>query len=163
MAFKGYSHRKSTGEQQMSYFITFIWSLLLSALSSSALLAEMLTITCPQGEFPFKVELAQTPQEQQRGLMFRSHLDHDAGMLFVYSKPRAVSMWMKNTPLSLDMIFCDSAGKILSIREKATPYSLKSIGPIEGVTHVLEIKGGSVEKHGISNSCLVKLHSSEKE
>ena len=132
-------------------------------ISLSCLLhAENLTIVCPQGEFLFKVELAQTPQEQQKGLMFRSQLDHDAGMLFVYSKPRAVRMWMKNTPLSLDMIFCDPTGKILSIHEKATPYSLKSIGPIEGVTHALEIRGGSVEKKGISNACLVKVHSSEK-
>ena len=89
--------------------------------------------------------------------MFRTQLDQDAGMLFIYSKPRTVTMWMKNTPLSLDMIFCDEAGKILSIHEKATPYSLKTTGPIEGVSYVLEVKGGVVQKQGISKECTVNV------
>jgi len=140
-----------------------MWTLLISTPFSCPLFAENLTITCPQGEIPFKVELARTPQEQQKGLMFRTQLDQDAGMLFVHSKPRAVGMWMKNTPLSLDMIFCDQRGKILAIHEKTTPYSLKHIGPIEAVSYVLEVNGGVVEKQGISHHCFVNVLPFEKE
>ena len=60
---------------------------------------------------------------------------------------------MKNTPLSLDMIFCDEEGKILEIHENTTPNSLKRIGPVEGTAQVLEVKGGTVQKHGITHKC----------
>ena len=89
--------------------------------------------------------------------MFREHLPSDAGMLFLYPTPQPVAMWMKNTPLSLDMVFSDDAGKILAIHENTTPYSLKRIGPVEGTTQVLEIVGGSTQKHGITESCILTL------
>lgn len=136
---------------------TLTWTFLISIFFPCFLFAENLSLDCPQGEIPFKVEYAQTLEEQQKGLMFRTQLDQDAGMLFIYSKPRTVAMWMKNTPLSLDMIFCDETGNILSIHEKATPYSLKTIGPIEGVAYVLEVNSGVVQKQGISKECTVNI------
>jgi uncharacterized membrane protein (UPF0127 family) len=125
---------------------------------SVPLIAEPLVISCPHKSIPFRVETAQTPAEQAKGLMFREKLDEDAGMIFLYSTPRPVAMWMKNTPLPLDMIFGDEGGNIIAIHENATPHSLATIGPVEGVSHVTELNGGTVKKHGITKACTLKLH-----
>lgn len=118
-----------------------------------------LTISCPTKDIAFTIELAQAPHELEKGLMFRKYLDEDAGMLFRYESPRPVAMWMKNTPLPLDMIFWDENGKILAIYEKAVPYSLDRVGPVVDTVHVLEINGGLVETHGISKDCVLKFKS----
>ena len=123
------------------------------------LLASDLSVLCPHKAIPLRVELAMTPGEQHKGLMFRSHLDEDEGMLFLLSQPSLMAMWMKNTLISLDMIFADKAGKILAIYENAKPFSEAVIGPVEGTTQVLEILGGSVKKKGITKACTLKLHS----
>lgn len=125
-------------------------------LLSSPLCAESLTLSCPHKEVSLKVELAQTPQEQEKGLMFRTLLGENEGMLFLYPSPRPVAMWMKNTQLSLDMIFCNPKGHILAIHEKAIPYSLKSIGPVEGTSQVLEVLGGTIQKHSITSDCVLR-------
>jgi uncharacterized membrane protein (UPF0127 family) len=116
-----------------------------------------LIISCPAKDISFTVELAQASHELKQGLMFRKHLDEDAGMLFLYESPQPIAMWMKNTPLPLDMVFGDENGKILAIHEKAIPYSLDQIGPVLGTVHVLEINGGLVGKHGISKDCTLKF------
>jgi uncharacterized protein len=85
--------------------------------------------------------------------MFRENLAEDAGMIFLYSDPRPIAMWMKNTPLPLDMIFANEAGAIIAVHENTEPYSLRSIGPVEETTQVLEINAGTSKKHGITKSC----------
>ena len=125
---------------------------------SFALLATHLTLSCPHKDIPLTVEIARTPQEHANGLMFREHLAEDAGMLFLFLKPKAAAMWMKNTPLSLDIIFCRWNGQILAIYENTTPYSLETIGPVKGTAQVLEINGGAVQKHGISRECRLRLN-----
>jgi uncharacterized membrane protein (UPF0127 family) len=116
-----------------------------------------LTISCPTKDLSFTIELAQASHEHKKGLMFRERLDEDGGMLFLYESPQPIAMWMKNTPLPLDMIFANEKGEILAIYEKATPYSLDVIGPVPETTHVLEINGGLVEKHGISRDCVLRF------
>lgn len=120
--------------------------------------SQNLTITCPHKTLPLKVELAQTPLEQEKGLMYRTSLPEDGGMLFLYSQPQSLAMWMKNTFLSLDMIFCDEKGNILAIHEKASPLSLNIIGPVENASKVLEIRGGMVESEGITKTCTLTLN-----
>jgi len=123
-----------------------------------SLLAEKLTIACPQKDIPFEVELALTPAVQAKGLMFRASLPEDQGMLFVFLGDRPVTMWMKNTLIPLDMLFIDDAGKIMGIFENTKPFSLKAIGPASGTTQVLELKGGTVKKHGITKNCVVQIN-----
>lgn len=130
------------------YFYVFI---------SSPLAAMEITFSCPQGQVVFKVEIAQTPQELAKGLMNREALAQDEGMLFLFPESQPATMWMKDTPLSLDMLFIDQKGKILAIEEKTTPYSLKHIGPIENTAKVLELLEGTVKKTGISKECTLKL------
>lgn len=123
---------------------------------ASPLLATQCTFSCPHGQIHFTVELAQTLQERAQGLMHRKTLGEDAGMLFISPEPSATTMWMKNTPLSLDMIFMNQKGEILAIEENTTPYSLKIIGPVENTIQVLEIRGGTAQKKGLSKACTMQ-------
>jgi uncharacterized protein len=91
-------------------------------------------------------ELAATPQERSKGLMFRTELADNRGMLFDFKETRSVSMWMKNTPLSLDMIFTDDRGKVLYVARNTVPYSEDIISPGVPVYAVLEVKAGTAHR-----------------
>ena len=97
----------------------------------------------------FSIEIARTPEEQARGLMFRPHLDRDAGMLFVMDPPREAHFWMRNTMISLDLLFIDRAGKVVNIEAKAVPFSERGLRSEGEVRAVLEINGGLSEALGI--------------
>jgi uncharacterized membrane protein (UPF0127 family) len=85
--------------------------------------SDKLTVKTLSGDLPFTIELAETPAQQEYGLMFRTHLAADHGMLFIMPKEYIITMWMKNTVLPLDMLFIDNHGSIVSIAANATPYS----------------------------------------
>jgi len=82
-------------------------------------------------------------------------LADDGGMLFLFPAAQKVGMWMKDTPLSLDMIFANSKGEILAIHENTTPFSTKTIGPVANTAQVLEIKAGTIKKLGITRDCVL--------
>lgn len=105
-------------------------------------------IETAKGSVTFKTELADTPAAQSRGLMFRTELADDEGMLFPSGTPETRSFWMKNTPLPLDLIFIGTDGRITNI-ERGEPYSLDSIPSAGLTTAVFEIRGGLSEKLGI--------------
>ena len=107
-------------------------------------------VTSSAGEHLFRAEVAASPEEQARGLMFREHMDPDEGMLFLFEPPRRVAFWMKNTLIPLDMIFADTAGRIVAIEANAEPHSLEPRGPDTTVRAVLEINGGMAERLGIA-------------
>ncbi len=90
----------------------------------------------------FSVEIADTDQTRATGLMNRDFMGQFAGMLFVYDSERAVSFWMKNTLIPLDMLFIDETGEVLRIHENAIPLDLTSIPGGDGIQYVLEINGG---------------------
>ncbi len=98
----------------------------------------------------FVVEVAQTPEEQSRGLMFRQSLAPDAGMLFPYNPPQNASFWMKNTLIPLDMLFINTDGTIAHIAENTVPMSLDPVAWPEPVVAVLEIAGGRAAELGIA-------------
>ncbi len=97
----------------------------------------------------FKVELALDESSQARGLMFRRSMAADHGMLFIYDPARPIGMWMKNTILSLDMLFVRRDGTITKIFERTEPFSQKLLGSRQPVYGVLELNGGTVERLGI--------------
>lgn len=97
----------------------------------------------------FRVRVAASPRDRGRGLMRVTDLPEDKGMLFDFEDQAMVSMWMKNTPLSLDMIFILDDGRISSIAEATTPFSRRSIQSEEPVRAVLEIGGGLSERLNI--------------
>ncbi len=107
------------------------------------------TIETGSGVRQFQVEVARTPDEQERGLMFRRSLPDGGGMLFPIRPAAEASFWMKNTRLPLDILFIRPNGTIAGIRENASPFSLDVIDSGEPVGAVLEIAGGRAAALGI--------------
>ena len=97
----------------------------------------------------FNVEIADTYQKRILGLMHRTELADDEGILFIFPNEKIISMWMKDTLISLDMIFIDGSGVIRDIAHNTTPESLDSISSKVPCRYVLEIKAGMAKKHGI--------------
>jgi uncharacterized membrane protein (UPF0127 family) len=97
----------------------------------------------------FRAYLAETPEQQARGLMFVPALPADEGMLFAYDRPQHVSMWMKNTLIPLDMLFIRSDGTIANIAQRTVPGSLAAISSKGKVRAVLELNGGTAARLGI--------------
>lgn len=109
-----------------------------------------LTIAKGAQSHAFRVEVARTGQEQAKGLMFRTALGPDEGMIFPMSPPRDASFWMRNTVIPLDIIFIGTDRRILNIAANTTPYSetpVPSAGPVIGV---LELAGGRAAQLGIA-------------
>jgi uncharacterized membrane protein (UPF0127 family) len=102
------------------------------------------------GQAHFNVEVADDVQELGKGLMFRESLPASAGMLFIYDTPRHARFWMKNTLIPLDMIFLDSAGRVLQVAQNAIPLDETPIDGGEGVLMILEINGGMAQGLGIT-------------
>ena len=96
------------------------------------------------------VEVADTPDTQTRGLMYRTHLDPDGGMIFLFDREQNHSFWMKNTPLPLDMIFISRDGRVVGVHTKAEPFSLKPIDVGQPSRAVLEVNAGFAAGHGIA-------------
>jgi len=109
-----------------------------------------LEIATKSGVKTFSVEMATTEEEKTTGLMYRKELPDGQGMLFDFTPPQQVSMWMKNTYISLDMIFIRSDGRILRIAENTEPLSTRII-PSGGLAKgVLEVIAGTAKKYGIA-------------
>ena len=111
---------------------------------------EPLTIETGAGVHAIEVETADRPEERRVGLMHRTELAPDRGMLFDFGAVRQVTMWMKNTLIPLDMFFADSTGRIVTIAERTTPLSEKRIHSGPPVRFVLEMAGGSAARLGIA-------------
>lgn len=104
----------------------------------------------------FHVELALTPQQQAHGLMGRTEMAEDAGMLFLFPTEDERSFWMKNTLIPLDMIFIKEDGTILSVHDSARPNDLTSVKSNGPALAVLEINGGVAKKLGIRDGDTVR-------
>ncbi|MDP1730135.1 MAG: DUF192 domain-containing protein [Devosia sp.] len=94
------------------------------------------------GDYPFTVEVVDTPEKRAEGLMFRQSLAPDAGMLFDFKETREVSFWMRNTFIPLDMIFIAPDGTVETVHVNARPQDPTSIPSGVPVQFVLEIPGG---------------------
>lgn len=108
-----------------------------------------LTVESGGKKLPFRVEVADTPEAQARGLMFRTELGDNEGMIFPSDTPQPRSFWMKNTPLSLDIIFIGVDGRILNIAANTVPYSLDSVSSRGIASGVLELRAGRAKALGI--------------
>jgi uncharacterized protein len=104
----------------------------------------------------FTVEVAATSPQQAKGLMFRTALADDRGMIFPFGDERMASFWMKNTPIPLDIIFIRADGKIENIAENTIPYSLEPVGSTAPVAAVLELRGGLTGELGIAPGDVVR-------
>ena len=96
-----------------------------------------------------KIEIADTPQKQETGLMYRDKLASDAGMLFVFPAPSNQVFWMKNTRIPLDMLFADSQRRVIGIVANAEPYSEARLSVPGDSQYVLEVNGGFCQQRGV--------------
>ena len=110
---------------------------------------QTLEIASKSGVHVFAVELAATDEERSRGLMFRRSVPESYGMLFDFKQDQEVTMWMRNTYVSLDMIFIQSDGRIRRIAENTETESDKIIPSGGPVRAVLEVAAGTARKFGI--------------
>jgi uncharacterized protein len=94
-------------------------------------------------------EIADTDELRERGLMFRHVLPQNQAMLFDFGKPRPAAMWMKNTYISLDMLFVREDGTIAALAENTEPFSAQIISVEEPVKGVVELAAGTVKRLGI--------------
>ncbi|HEY1614641.1 MAG TPA: DUF192 domain-containing protein [Rhizomicrobium sp.] len=121
-----------------------------AAMSGATLPVTTVVVDTEHGPVRFTMEVASDQASQEKGLMFRTKLAPDAGMLFDVQPVQMETFWMKNTVLPLDIIFIRADGVISSIAPNATPYSETPIPSYEPVRAVLEINGGRAETLGIT-------------
>ncbi len=108
-----------------------------------------LVINTAAGPKKFRVELANTDASRSRGMMFRTQMAPDAGMLFDFFTEQPASFWMRNTLIPLDMIFIKADGTILNIHQRAIPHDETSVNSAGPVRAVLEVNGGTASRLGI--------------
>jgi uncharacterized membrane protein (UPF0127 family) len=128
----------------------FLLTLLLAVGPARPADPHTLEIASRSGVHVFAVEIASTPAQREKGLMFRKKLPDGQGMLFDFQTDQDVSFWMQNTYIPLDMIFIRGDGTILRIAENAEPLSTKFVPSGGLVRGVLEVIGGTAHKLGIA-------------
>jgi uncharacterized protein len=116
---------------------------------------EPIIISSPQNSNMLMAEIADTDELRGKGLMFRHIMPVDRAMLFDFIKPRPAAMWMKNTYMSLDMLFVREDGSIAAIAENTVPKSLDTISVQEPVRSVIELAAGTVKRLNIHQNDVV--------
>jgi uncharacterized membrane protein (UPF0127 family) len=138
------------GRLMMSLAAAFAaFAILCANPAARAASVQPLEIATKSGVRVFSVEMATTEDEKTQGLMYRKELPDGKGMLFDFSPEQQISMWMKNTYISLDMIFIRADGRILRIAENTEPLSTKIISSGGLAKGVLEVIAGTAQKYGI--------------
>jgi uncharacterized membrane protein (UPF0127 family) len=142
-----------------AYCLTAILVLcfVLAAAPGGAEELKTLEIASKTGVHIFSVEVADTDAERSKGLMFRKHLAEGRGMLFDFREEGPVGMWMKNTYISLDMLFIRGDGRILRIATNTEPLSTRIVSSGGPVRAVLEVIAGTARKLGIAPGDRVAL------
>jgi uncharacterized membrane protein (UPF0127 family) len=118
---------------------------------AQAMRRESLKLMTAQGVKEIAIEVTETPQEKATGLMFRTQLADDQGMLFFYETPQEISMWMRNTYIPLDMVFIRADGRVHRIAAQTEPLSESIISSHGDVTACLELAGGAAERLGLKS------------
>jgi uncharacterized membrane protein (UPF0127 family) len=134
----------------LAFAVAFAAAWLMAPFPAVSAEQQTLEIVSKNGVHVFSVELAVTDEERQKGLMFRRSLPESQGMLFDFKQDQDVSMWMRNTYVSLDMIFIRGDGRILRIAENTQTESDRIISSGGPVRAVLEVVAGTAKKFGIA-------------
>lgn len=130
--------------------LTVMLALSLAPQASGAAELQPLEIATKSGVRMFSVEMAKTEEERAKGLMYRKELPDGRGMLFDFTPEQTISMWMKNTYVSLDMIFIGADGRVIRIAENTETESTKIISSGGPAKAVLEVIAGTARKYGIA-------------
>jgi uncharacterized protein len=122
-----------------------------------------LQIISKTGKHIFKVEVADTPEKWEKGLMWRSKMPVDSGMLFLFPEARIANMWMKDTEIPLDMVFIKEGWEISKIVANTTPFSLETISSDIKIIAVLELNAGLCQKIGIRQNDKIIFQGSKQD
>ncbi|MGV8168671.1 MAG: DUF192 domain-containing protein [Candidatus Nanoarchaeia archaeon] len=142
----------------MLCFLTII--LVLSLFQTGCIIKEKASRVCFEQKC-FFVEKVSTPETREIGLMYRTSLDEDKGMLFVFENESIYPFWMKNTLIPLDIIWIDSSGKIVYVYSNAQPCGEGSCPPIypnSSAKYVLEINAGLAEKYNLNENQNIRIY-----
>lgn len=147
------SHRRKLGERLLVTAAAWL-------LTTGAAVADCdpgaVFIDTESGQKRFSVEVVDTPEGRNLGLMFRDSMPFSAGMLFVYDAPQPVSFWMRNTLIPLDMIFAGPDGRIEKVHANAVPLDETSIFGGDAIQYILEINGGLADRLGIAEGDVMR-------
>jgi hypothetical protein len=137
----------------MRYIIGFLTIIIIITLIAIKLMPDQtLQIKTKTDTYDISIEIADSPEEQTLGLMWREDLPENKGMLFVYEKEDRPNFWMKNMEISLDILFINSDLKINHIEHDVQPCKTEKCerynSPVP-VQYVLELKSGFAEKYGV--------------
>ena len=131
-------------------WLLFSLPVVLIGIYSYAIADELTSVTIhTDSELTLRMQLADTPEERKNGMMNKKDWGESDGMLFVMEEPFQVIMWMKNTPLPMDMLFIGEDGRVKYIHENAVPYSTDYIIGPEQTAAVIEVPAGFAQKKGI--------------
>ena len=145
-------HRPLTG----GALIVAVLAALCGPVAAAACRDDTVELKGDWGSARFTVEIADDPDAQARGLMFRTELPLAAGMYFINERPRRTSFWMRNTLIPLDMLFIDASGVVRHIHHNAVPLDETSIPGGDDILTVLEINGGLAARMGIETGTMVR-------
>lgn len=109
-----------------------------------------------------EVETADNPTDRAQGLMYRSEMNENRGMLFIFEREDMQSFWMKNTILPLDILFINSKGEINTIHSNTVPYSERSLPSKSRSQFVVEVNAGFCQRHGIKEGDLIEYKLDQK-
>lgn len=139
--------KRNQGRRRLNLAVVAL--LALSGAANAACKDDAVQVKGSWGQAQFTVDVADEPQERSQGLMNVESMAQSAGMLFVYEAPQTARFWMKNTLISLDMIFADETGTVQKVHENAEPLSERLINGGREIQYVLEVNGGVAARFGI--------------
>ncbi len=143
----------------MKKSFSFIFLILIAVLIAVILIIKLLDNSSPVGNQKacinnkcFEIELAKTPEERARGLMYREYLQENKGMLFIFTEEAIYPFWMKNTLIPLDIIWINSNEEIIYIASNVLPCKeqCSSINPNDNALYVLEVNANLSEKYNFN-------------
>ncbi len=150
---------RATAWLRPGLLVAFVFMLMAAACEGEPqVLGDALIIESSGVLHEFVVEVAITREQRSQGLMFRTELAANAGMLFQYGDPQIITMWMSNTLIPLDMIFIGQGGVIINIAERTVPESLATIPSAAPAVAVLEVAGGTADRLGLGPGDVVIHH-----
>ncbi|MEM1286752.1 MAG: DUF192 domain-containing protein [Pseudomonadota bacterium] len=130
--------------------LTLLFLCVAAASRAQAFEESSLSVQTGSGTFEFSIEIARTPQEQALGLMHRRSIPEDYGMLFPFERAREASFWMRETYVSLDMVFIKDGGVVHRIERGTEPLSLRGVPSRGPVIAVLEFVAGTADRIGLA-------------
>ena len=141
----------------ISLLLAALWPVTWSIAEAQTLKRVDLVLRTDHQTTVIDAEIVDTPRTRAKGLMFREDLEQGQGMVFVFQKEAPRSFWMKNTPLSLDILFFDSEGQFINGHYHTVPFSKDSLRSDRPAQYAVEILAGEAKRLGLSEKTILKL------